>query len=111
MDLKDEMQGLGLFQKKKGSGRVEFLALKHEIKDALDSGYLAKEIWQHLSDKGVISIQYRMFLRYVHRFVKQKNVEMKPKPISQSTEPKRVHVEKPKHFEYDAKPMSVDELI
>ena len=112
MNLKDELQGQGLFKKRRSSGRVEFLALKDEIKEALDDGYLAIEVWEHLREKGVISIQYRMFVRYVNRFVRQKNSKTEPEPIPEKpTGPKQVHIDGPKRFEYDATPIPFDELV
>jgi len=57
-------------QGKRGLGKTQFLAQQEEIKLALDKGWSAKDIWQHLYDEGSITIQYVLFSRYIKEFVK-----------------------------------------
>ena len=119
MKLMDGIKAQALNQKRKGSGRVEFLALRQEIQDALDDGYLVKEVWQYLSDKGVISIQYRMFIRYVNRFLKHKELlgsssMKKNRDVIESEslqQPIQITEKLHKRFEFDALSKSEEELI
>jgi len=115
MSLMDELQEQVLAARQRGSGRVEFLVVKDEIQQALESGYSALQIWRQLRQQQKISIQYRMFKRYVDRFLsgeKPTPVDTITRPtITKSVGPTRVHVERPKRFEHDATPMSLDELV
>lgn len=52
----------------KGQGRAAFIALKPDIKSALDEGWSAKEIWTLLREEEKISISYSVFLRYIRAY-------------------------------------------
>lgn len=108
MSLKDELQKKGAIPGQKGSGRIEFLAIKSDIKEALESGYSVMQIWHLLYEQKKISIQYRMFKRYIDRYlIKTQQDSLTPK----RSEPKKIDVKRPKHFEYNATPKSLDELV
>ena len=115
----DGIKAEALNQKRKGSGRVEFLALRQEIQDALNDGYLVKEVWQYLKDKGVISIQYRMFIRYVNRFLKSNEILVAPLPKESQVQIESTSLQQPiqttekphKRFEFDPLSKSEEELI
>ncbi len=57
---------------KRGLGKAQFISQIEEIKLALENGWSAKDIWKELFDKGSISIQYRVFSRYVSELIKGK---------------------------------------
>ena len=119
MKLMDGIKAEALNQKRKGSGRVEFLALRQEIQDALNDGYLVKEVWQYLKDKGVISIQYRMFIRYVNRFLKSNETLNSPLSKESQVQIESTSLQQPiqttekphKRFEFDPLSKSEEELI
>lgn len=126
MNLSEEMKRQPPGRKKqRGSGRQAFLARRNEIAQALADGYLAKEIWEFLHEKGSMPIQYRTFIDYVNRYIQQSN---EPKPVNQEQklveqtttpireertegEPKRKTENLTKRFEYSAKGKSKEELI
>ena len=56
-------------QGKRGLGKTQFLAQAEEIKNALDIGWPNKDIWQNLYAEGSISVQYRIFSKYVKELV------------------------------------------
>lgn len=125
MSLSEEMKRQPPGRKKqRGSGRQAFLARRNEIAQALADGYLAKEIWEFLHEKGSMPIQYRTFIDYVNRYIQQskeqKVVEQTTTPIkeersaAQTTtegEPKRKTEDLTKRFEYSAKGKSKEDLI
>jgi hypothetical protein len=53
----------------KGKNRAAFLALRDEIKDALDDGWPVKVIWETLREEGKIAFGYDAFSRYVNRLI------------------------------------------
>lgn len=132
MSLSEEMKRQPPGRKKqRGSGRQAFLARRNEIAQALADGYLAKEIWEFLHEKGSMPIQYRTFIDYVNRYIQQSNepkpVNQKQKVVEQTTtpikeersaaqtttegEPKRKTEDLTKRFEYSAKGKSKEDLI
>lgn len=66
----------------KGQGRAAFIALKPDIKSALDEGWSAKEIWTLLREEEKISISYSVFLRYIRAYG-LKEVSKSEEPIGQ----------------------------
>ena len=49
--------------------RALFLALRPEIKQALDDGWPVKSIWEILVQEGKITFSYQAFLGYVNRLL------------------------------------------
>jgi hypothetical protein len=49
--------------------RAAFLALRDEVKQALDDGWPIKEIWETLHEEGGITFSYTVFCRYVKRHI------------------------------------------
>lgn len=118
MELLDGLKQQTLNCKQRGSGRVQFLALKCDIQKALENGYSVLETWQYLNEHKKISIGYRMFIRYVERFLKYQKINTTTSQNQETTlssvtssEPVQVKKNKPKRFEFDAKPKSLDELV
>ncbi|MQA21676.1 traK [Rugamonas sp. FT103W] len=48
---------------------VAFLAVRDDVRAALDAGYAAKTIWSNLREAKRIELSYGGFLRYVHKFL------------------------------------------
>jgi hypothetical protein len=49
--------------------RAAFLALREEIKKALDDGWPVKSIWETLVEEGKISFSYQAFRGYTNRLI------------------------------------------
>lgn len=60
--------------KKKGMGKVHFLALQPTIEAALIKGWCVRDIWQELFNKKHIFIQYRLFSQYVKTLILQEKI-------------------------------------
>ena len=65
---------------KKGNGRLVFMALKPEIEEALDAGFLVIDIYRELVEQKKISIHYVTFSTYVKKYIRQN------KPIHEQDE-------------------------
>lgn len=46
---------------------VAFLAVRDDVKLAIDAGYAVKTVWANLHETGRIDLGYRTFLNYVRR--------------------------------------------
>ena len=61
-------------KQKKGSARdkhlVTFLAIKEDVRLAMNAGYSAKTIWQNMRELGRVSFTYALFLKYVSLHIK-----------------------------------------
>ena len=59
--------------KKKPSRRAvnrgAFLAMRSEVKQALDDGWPVKTIWETLQDEGLITFSYQSFRGYANRLI------------------------------------------
>ncbi|EDC6278224.1 TraK family protein [Escherichia coli] len=106
---------------------VAFLAVRADVKDAMDAGYALKTIWEHLHETGKIAYRYETFLKHVKRHIKQappdqvKPAEEKPadtgkggsKPGSKAapkapSEPKKSEAPPVGGFTFDASPKKED---
>ena len=117
MKLVDGLRDQSLSKKQKGTGRVEFQTLQSDIQSAMDQGYSAKAVWQYLSDQNKISIGYRLFIKYVNRYLKQDVVQdtqvvaKEPEPPQNASSEPIQQQSAPARFEFSAKPKSLDELV
>lgn len=50
---------------------VAFLAVRADVKEAMDAGYALKTIWEHMHEIGKIPYRYETFLKHVRRHIKQ----------------------------------------
>jgi len=69
-----------------------FLALRDEIKHALNDGYTKKEIWETLRDEKKLAFCYTSFTRYVNRHILGCDKRGKPTVVDTSKT-----VDKPSH--------------
>ncbi|MEO8119391.1 MAG: TraK family protein, partial [Rhodoferax sp.] len=46
-----------------------FLAIRHDVKKALDDGWSILAIFQTLHEEGVVTFSYQAFRRYVNRLI------------------------------------------
>ena len=76
-------------KKKEGlskSGKIAFLAVKDDVKTALDAGYPMSLVWEYMSDAGKLKCGYEVFRRHVHRYIRQPADEGKAADSSPPTE-------------------------
>lgn len=116
-ELKQRTQARG---GQRGDGRQAFLAQRREIARALKDGYPAKTVWALLHEKGTMPVQYRTFMEYVNRYLKDCE---QPQPTRPPEKPPSPPLSKPKkaakpakkpstkRFKFDARGKSKEELI
>lgn len=51
---------------------VAFLAVRTEVKEAMDAGYALKTIWEHMHELGKIPYRYETFLKHVRRCINER---------------------------------------
>lgn len=103
----------------RGQGHQAFLAQRREISRALKAGYPAKTVWSLLYEKGIMPLQYRTFMEYVNRYLKDSGQSQsqpakisslpplnKSKPVTKPSQPSLA-----KRFQFDAKGKTKEELI
>ncbi|EJD6669369.1 TraK family protein [Providencia rettgeri] len=49
---------------------IAFLAVKEDVKSALDAGYSMKTIWEYMQETGRIATRYETFTLHVKRYIK-----------------------------------------
>lgn len=68
-----------------GKNRASFLAVRDDVKAAMDDGWPIKVIWDTLQDEGKIEFGYDAFMGYVNRLIR--NVETSLiKPLAKQVE-------------------------
>jgi len=68
--------------------RAAFLALRHDIKDAMADGWNVMSIWETLHEEGKVSFSYEAFRKYVNRLI------LLPAPTELATETEEVKAQK-----------------
>lgn len=66
---------------------VAFLAVRDDVKAALDGGYAMKTIWEHMRETGRISSRYETFTLHVKRFITDVQPVAKPIPATPKPAP------------------------
>ena len=56
---------------KQDKNLITFLAVRADVKAAIEAGYTLKIIWKHLHANGKISYNYETFLKYVRHHITQ----------------------------------------
>ena len=52
-----------------GQNRVTFLAMREDVKQAIDDGWPVKAIWETLHEEGKVSFSYQAFIGYANRLI------------------------------------------
>lgn len=73
---------------------VAFLAVRDDVKAALDGGYAMKTIWEHMRETGRISSRYETFTLHVKRFITDVKPVATPKPAPASGSSKPAAIKK-----------------
>lgn len=58
---------------------VAFMAVREDVKAAIEAGYAQKTIWAHLHEIGKIPYRYETFLKHVRKHIKEAKREEEPK--------------------------------
>lgn len=53
------------------SARVVFLAIRGDVKAAIEAGYSLTTIWEHMHDTGRVTTTYETFRRHVRRYIRE----------------------------------------
>ncbi|HCR1388191.1 TraK family protein [Pseudomonas aeruginosa] len=69
-----------------GKNRAAFLAVRDEVKKALDDGWPVKVVWATLRDEGRVEFKYDAFIKYVNQLVRNAEPPARPTaPAAQTT--------------------------
>lgn len=74
---------------------VAFLAVRDDVKGALDEGYAVKTVWAHMHDSKRVEFGYDTFLNYVRRYLRSVDQPV-PKASQATTAPasRKTHLPK-----------------
>ena len=72
-----------------GKNRASFLAVRNDVRKALDDGWPVKAIWDTLRDEGKIEFGYDAFIGYVNRLIRN------PEPSPAKPPADQVKADKP----------------
>ncbi len=76
-----------------------FLALRDQIRAAIESGWSVKDVWQLLSDEKKLTVSYQVFLRMVKKHTNYKEIKRGARTGKQITGNKTVPLEHKKGSE------------
>lgn len=62
--------------------RATFLAVRVDVKQALDDGWPVKSIWETLHEEGKVTFSYQAFRGYVNRLILTVKPNVPPPPAS-----------------------------
>jgi len=63
---------------RKDASTVAFLAVRTDVKAAMDAGYAMTTIYEHMRETGRVKTSYETFRLHVRRFIKTKSVRPTP---------------------------------
>lgn len=66
---------------------IAFLAVKEDVKSALDAGYSMKTIWEYMQETGRIATRYETFTLHVKRYIKNAPAPVRQAPPPAAAEP------------------------
>lgn len=98
---------------------VAFLAVKSDVKAALDAGYSMKTIWEYMRETGRLEYRYETFTQHVKRYIKAPQAQPAPggqkagEKGSSTTPPATQEKSRPPQiggFTFDATPKKEDLL-
>lgn len=89
-ELSDWLANRDHAKRSKNRHLVSFLAVRGDVREALDKGYSRRSIWEHMSATGKLSYRYEAFLKHVRRHItdilpKQSTVN-NPQPTQKAPE-------------------------
>lgn len=69
--------------------RAAFLALRGEVKQAIDDGWPVKTIWETLHDEGRVAFSYQAFRGYVNRLILSPSANGEATPLVVADQPRQ----------------------
>lgn len=99
---------------KNGKNRAVFLALRSDVKQALDDGWPIKTIWETLYEEGKIAFGYDAFIGYVNRLIRfdeqAQAAAAPPVPVKEPAGKKPAPPPKISGFKFESAPKKEDLL-
>ena len=103
---------------------VAFLAVRDDVRAAVDAGYAVKTIWSNMSEAGRVKFGYDTFLNYTNRLIRRQKTPLpaapdttpapaestRPKPGTKKTAPPKVVKPAATGFTFDSAPKKEDLL-
>ena len=71
---------------KRDKNLVAFLAVRDDVKLAVDAGYAVKTIWANMHEEKRVTFGYDTFLNYVNRYIRMKSTKPSD-PVPAKTNP------------------------
>ncbi|WP_367899694.1 TraK family protein [Xanthomonas oryzae] len=65
--------------------RAAFLAIRVDVKQALDDGWPVKSVWETLHEEGKVTFSYQAFRGYVNRLILASKPDVSPPPATPAT--------------------------
>ncbi|MCZ2328967.1 TraK family protein [Bartonella sp. F02] len=93
---------------RKGKSLVAFLAVKADVKEAMDAGYSLKTIWEHMHESGKIPCRYETFLKYVGQYIKNMEPLNPSEKIKKDRKPTQNNSPNVSGFVFNATPKKED---
>lgn len=97
--------------KKRRHGKFNFLALKGEIAEKVESGLPISFIWEELTSSKKLSLSYPQFCRYVNRFITKKAAKKSENKQEESQSKYQVPKDDSTIRSYNHKPKPDKDLI
>ena len=69
--------------------RAAFLALRGEVKQAIDDGWPVKTIWETLHGEGKVAFSYQAFRGYVNRLILSPSANGEATPLVVADQPRQ----------------------
>ena len=73
---------------KRNIQKIAFLAVRADVKVAIEAGYALKTIWEHMTETGKITCRYETFLKYANQ--ECKTVSAKEIPEQTMSQPAKI---------------------
>lgn len=100
---------------------VAFLAVRDDVRAAVDAGYAVKTIWANMSEAGRVKFGYDTFLNYTNRLIRKPKAaapshtpapteSVRPTPSIRKTEPQKTVRPVATGFTFDSAPKKEDLL-
>jgi hypothetical protein len=75
-------------KRRQDAAAVAFLAVRGDVKAAMDSGYAVTTIYEHMRETGRVKCSYETFRKHVQRFIKAAPAAPAPVPPRRPTRPR-----------------------
>jgi hypothetical protein len=73
--------------RKPASSVARFLAVRDDVKAAIDAGYPVKTIWTQMYESKCVNVSYDTFIRYVNRYINNRGNSTSATDLVKSSAP------------------------